>query len=198
MIRKSFRICFVAFLFIFQLQPAVGAENSDTAMCIRLFDYENSKDRQASWRTVNDNVMGGRSVGTYVINDTHLRFSGFINTNGGGFASIRHTVPALPFFGLESIRMSVRSDGRSYTLSLADEFCVRRGVSHRVALNAPASDEFMEVELPASDLVPMFRGRVVQAPPLDTNKIQEIRIMLSDSIDGDFRLDIAWIDVCRF
>ena len=166
-------------------------------MCVRLFDYQSEKKLETSWRLVNDNVMGGKSIGRLVVNENHLSFSGFINTDGGGFSSIRHAVPSLPFIGIDHIKMSIRSDGRPYTLSLADEFSVGRGISHRAGIDTDDSVDFQEVKLQANDLTPMFRGRRVQAPSLNTNTIQELRIMLSDSIDGDFRLDLQWIDVCR-
>ena len=41
------------------------------------------------WYSVNDGVMGGRSSGSFQVTDGKLRFSGVLNTNGGGFASIR-------------------------------------------------------------------------------------------------------------
>ena len=38
------------------------------------------------WRTVNDNVMGGRSRGGFDVDDGVLIFAGSTNTNGGGFS----------------------------------------------------------------------------------------------------------------
>lgn len=172
--------------------------HAETTMCIRIFDYQESEQSNASsWRLVNDDVMGGKSIGRFEVNETHLAFSGFINTDGGGFSSIRHSVPSLPFFGFDHIRMSVRTDGRPYTLSLADEFSVRRGISYRAIIGASASTNFQEVQISKIEFTPMFRGRMVEAPQLNTNTIRELRLMLSDSVDGDFRLDVQWIDVCR-
>lgn len=194
---KTLRLS-LAFLLSIICSPAmVGANDADTSMCVRLFDFKSQQNAGDQWQSVNDNVMGGRSAGRFVINNGYLTFSGSINTNGGGFASIRHTVPTLPFIEASYIRLSVRSDGRPYTLSLADEFSVRSGISHRAGLNALASNVLTEIDVSVGDLKPMFRGRQVQAPRLDTSAIQEIRIMLSDSVDGDFILDVAWVDVCR-
>jgi hypothetical protein len=38
-----------------------------------------------SWYVVNDNVMGGRSEGTFTIEQGTLRFAGRTNTDGGGY-----------------------------------------------------------------------------------------------------------------
>lgn len=193
--RALIRVC-LAIIFV-MLQPWSQAL-AETSMCIRLFDYQKpERSISSNWRLVNDNVMGGRSIGRFNVNENYLAFSGFINTDGGGFSSIRHSVPSLPFFGFDHIRLSVRSDGRPYTLSLADEFSVRRGISHRATIEASASKDFQEVNIAKSKFAPMFRGRMVEAPSLNTNTIQEVRLMLSDSVDGDFRLDVEWIDVCR-
>lgn len=196
MLTRLIKLVFLPFVFI--LLHAWTYVHAETAMCIRLFDYQKpGQSNSLSWRLVNDDVMGGRSIGRFAANEDHLAFSGFINTDGGGFSSIRLSVPSLPFFGFDHIRMSVRSDGRPYTLSLADEFSVRQGISHRAIIDAGASADFREVEISKHKFSPMFRGRMVQAPQLNTNAVQELRVMLSDFVDGDFRIDLQWIDVCR-
>ena len=53
-----------------------------------LADFTADRD-ELSWYVVNDNVMGGRSEGTFTIEQGTLRFAGRTNTDGGGFSSIR-------------------------------------------------------------------------------------------------------------
>jgi hypothetical protein len=43
------------------------------------------------WQIVNDTIMGGRSESGFVTENGQLQFSGVLNTNGGGFASLRQT-----------------------------------------------------------------------------------------------------------
>ena len=62
------------------------------------------------WRVINDNVMGGRSLGAVSANGDTLSFSGSLNTNGGGFASIR--VSARDLLGKDAI---VLKDGKQVT-----------------------------------------------------------------------------------
>jgi len=55
------------------------------------FNTQNSVD---TWRVINDGVMGGRSSGGPRFENGVMVFEGRINTNGGGFSSIRLDVEA--------------------------------------------------------------------------------------------------------
>ena len=62
-----------------------------------------SKGETVEWRTVNDNVMGGRSVGDFEVGDSTLNFKGRTNTNGGGFSSIRASAQSLSRWRVEAL-----------------------------------------------------------------------------------------------
>ena len=89
---------YIVLLAIFTTALHVHAEEKDSSLkkegSQRVAEYtvvHNFKENDASskWVTVNDNVMGGRSKGGFVIKKDRLIFSGATNTNGGGFSSIR-------------------------------------------------------------------------------------------------------------
>ncbi len=63
------------------------------------------------WQVVNDTVMGGRSQSEYVIEDQQLRYSGYLNTNGGGFAPLRSNRQDWSLEGFTRVRLKVRGDG---------------------------------------------------------------------------------------
>ena len=77
------------------------------------------------WYRLDDGVMGGKSLTDVNRIAFHenvvLSFRGTINTDGGGFTSIR---AALPYDGLpdnvDAIRIRYRGDGKTYKLLLAD------------------------------------------------------------------------------
>ena len=77
-----------------------------------------SKGETVEWRTVNDNVMGGRSVGDFEVGDSTLNFKGRTNTNGGGFSSIRASAQSLDLEGATGFRLKLKGDGRKYTYRL--------------------------------------------------------------------------------
>ena len=64
------------------------------------------------WRVINDNVMGGRSLGNISRTDQFLSFHGALNTNGGGFASIRVAAENMLPSSANGVRIRIRGDGR--------------------------------------------------------------------------------------
>ena len=62
--------------------------NDDQAPRRRLTDFD-SDDANQRWVAVNDDVMGGRSHGGLSFDAGILLFEGEIDTDGGGFSSLR-------------------------------------------------------------------------------------------------------------
>jgi len=179
---------------------ANSAEQSNDVRCGRLFDYTASASpimKSTGWYSVNDNVMGGRSLGSFDFTDNALRFKGEINTNGGGFASIRHDIASPLFAKADRLLFSVQTDGRDYSVNIRDQQSAASRISHRASLTTSSSKTFQTVEVLFSDLVPTFRGRIVASQQFIPSDVLSLSIMLSDGIDGQFGLNIAWIDVCH-
>lgn len=133
----------------------------DTHPHARPFTDFSDDDHNDRWRSVNDNVMGGRSLGDFAFDDGIMTFTGSINTNGGGFASVRfqldpNTLTYTPDTtddsaadgeqGVEAadpipftrIQLRIKTDGRPYRLLLADDTRYqRRTISHRALLSPP-------------------------------------------------------------
>jgi monofunctional biosynthetic peptidoglycan transglycosylase len=138
---------------------------------------------------VNDNVMGGRSVGGFEVSDGVLVFSGVTNTDGGGFSSIRTRSGDLHLDGFGGLKLRVRGDGRTYTL--------------RVSTGDPAysywarfstrPDAWQELGIPFSEFWPNRRGRRVDEAPVVPADIRELGILINDKNDGPFRLEVDWI-----
>ncbi len=166
------------------------------ADCRRLEDF----DEPGDWFIVNDGVMGGRSQGQAAIEDSTLRFSGMVVTAGGGFTSIRLGLDEGALAGSESIRVRARPDARMYGLTLEDDQAINgRRISHGATLSTPAEvddDGFVIVEVPHTALEPTVFGELVLAEPFRPDTASEIGIIISDGVDGEFALDVDWIDVC--
>lgn len=165
--------------------------------CRRVDDFDTD---DARWFVVNDGVMGGRSEGRITIEDSVLRFDGTIVTAGGGFTSVRLRLDGDELAGSTRIDLRVRADGRGYGMTYEDDEAIQgRSVSHVAgfAEASPADDDgFQTVSLGHDALAPSIFGRLVDAPPFDPDAAREIGIIIADGIDGDFVLDVDWIDAC--
>ena len=52
------------------------------------------------------------------------------------------------------------------------------------------------VEVAYEDLRPTVFGQPVDAPVFDPEQVSEIGIIIADSVDGTFLLEVDWIDAC--
>ncbi len=168
-------------IFLTLVGIAVSTQAGGTAAVFDASDFD--------WRVVNDTVMGGRSKGTIGRDENHVSFSGFLNTNGGGFASIRVPVRGLASKTSSGMRLRVRGDGRQYTFRLRPQ---NSRVSYWSEF-ATAQGEWMEVTLPFTSFWPNWRGRRLNAPQIQGQDIAEMGLMLNDGKDGDFAVEVDWI-----
>ena len=122
------------------------------------------------WHRLDDGVMGGRSETNHAVTEVAgrpgIHFSGTINTNGGGFASIRSPFEA---GGLTDdaagLKIKFRGDGRTYKVLLSDGGSSGpMGGSPSWQMDLPTKklspeDEAQVVTLPLKSFVPSFGGR---------------------------------------
>jgi NADH dehydrogenase [ubiquinone] 1 alpha subcomplex assembly factor 1 len=148
---------------------------------------------------VNDNVMGGRSKGDVRIADGVMTFFGAINTNGGGFSSVRLPIDRGTLAGASQIVLRVKHDGRvPYRLLVIDEPGRSRRTLHQRQLSFDAAPgEWQTVSVELSKMQPTRRGDPIVAAPLDPAAAIEIGFILNDATDGPFELQIDWIDITR-
>jgi NADH dehydrogenase [ubiquinone] 1 alpha subcomplex assembly factor 1 len=166
--------------------------------CERLIDFSNTESNKTTpWYSVNDSVMGGRSLGAFRIENGTLNFFGSINTNGGGFASIRHPLEANALAGTDRLRIAIQTDGRPYTINLRDRTSEALRVAHQAVIpSSDSSSGLQTVEVLYKDLVPTFRGRRVQTELFNPLEATSLSVMLADQQDGPFMAKIAWIEAC--
>ena len=143
------------------------------------------------WRTVNDNVMGGRSKGDHRIQGGLMVFRGSTNTNGGGFSSVRSITRPLELAGA-GLRLRLKGDGRTYTLRVSS-------VVQRATWWAPfpTQGEWETVVVPFSAFTPRWRGVPQEGPRLVPELVDGIGLMIYDDLNGAFALKIDSISNCR-
>lgn len=156
-------------------------------------DFSNP-DTIAPWQIVNDGVMGGLSQGTRFAEDDHMVFRGVINTNGGGFSSLRRRMAQDALSETVGLRLRVRSDGRDYKLTFrTSERWRGRSVSYQASIPTTTAEEWNEVTVPFSGMRTSIFGRTVRVAPFDPSDVREMGIILADGIDGPFKLDVKSI-----
>lgn len=162
-----------------------------------VISFESPAEVQA-WRAVNDDVMGGRSRGGSVIEESQLVFTGSINTKGGGFSSVRREMEPGALDGARAFIVSMKSDGRTYQLIARTS--VRFGgryVSYQAAIPMSPEGEWSNVRVVLSDFVPRVFGRIVPADEILPADVTEIGFIIADGVDGDFALSVKSIGIER-
>ena len=147
-----------------------------------LVDFGNDAEPKR-WRTILDGVMGGRSSGEFEVEDGRMLFTGVLNTNGGGFSSVRRPGRDLQLGqpGEEGIWLRVRGDGRTYTLRLRQPSSGRRyAASYRSTFATDKDQGWQQVFVPYSALVPTWRGRQLDLPAVQPTRVDEIGIGAMD------------------
>jgi len=181
---------------------------SPPAASQELFRFD-SPAAASAWMATDDRVMGGVSQSRMRYDPAgHAVFEGVMSLHrNGGFASVRAALssPApspVPSFAQKPAPppatakeadyvLTVRGDGKRYKLNLrtAGRF---DAVSYQAGFTTKP-DAWITVRLPATAFEPTFRGRRVNAPPLDPTLVREAGLMIADNQDGLFALHIKAI-----
>lgn len=171
---------------------------TEDAECRQLFSFADAAASDA-WRAVNDGVMGGRSRGGAAHRDGALVFSGSIDTDGGGFSSIRAPLPPGALAGMTGLRLRVRPDARRYRVTLRTNLHYQgTAIAWRAPIDAPRAGEWSDSVISFADLEPAVFGRPIDAGPFVPADATSIGIIIGDGEDGPFEILIDSIHACRF
>jgi len=171
-------------------------DETPKAGCRRLTAFDDDA-ANSRWQVVNDDVMGGRSDGGLAFEDGAPVFEGDINTNGGGFSSLRLPLEPGALVGPDRIELRGRPDGRSYMITFDDDLPSRdRRVSHRSPIAFDGTGEWQTASVAFDDLFPAIFGRPIEDLPFRADLATRLGLMISDGLDGPFRLEVDWIDLC--
>lgn len=170
------------------LLTMAGAVDAADAVEPKVLESFADSDGRLGWRVVNDNVMGGRSLGGFEVRDGTLHFTGRTNTDGGGFSSLRTAPVALNLAGFDGIRLHVQGDGRRYTWRLATDLIWRGLPVAYWADFETSAGKWETVDIPFTDFVPRARGARLDGSDVDPSNIMGMGLMIYDKKDGDFAI----------
>ena len=143
------------------------------------------------WRVVDDVVMGGNSNGNFSISkEGHAVFSGAISTaNNGGFSSLRHRFDKLNISNWKTIKLRLKGDGHKYQFRLKpNQF---NQFSYTTYFQTTTEWETIEIKL--TDLIPTFRGRILELDNFDGKELEEIGFLIGNKKNQEFKLTIESI-----
>lgn len=189
------RITLVAFVLMEIMMMIVAVSGFPKDASMRTRDLVTFKEPSPeSWRSIDDTVMGGvsRSRMSVTREGTGVFSGELLLDNGGGFTSVRTFMSQVDLSGYSGLEVRVKGDGRIYQLRLRTnrEF---DGVAYRARFTTE-DGSWTTVRIPFAAFEPTFRGRTVNgAQTLDPTRIRQLGILLSDSQEGEFRLELEWV-----
>lgn len=149
------------------------------------------------WEAVNDGVMGGKSSGGSSVENSSLVFAGVLNTDGGGFSSVRTPMTRGDLAGSSGLTLRVKSDGRAYKLALqTNKKNLFRSISFNLNIPVTPAGEWQEITAKFEDVKASIWGRSLSNVEFDPAKVKELGVIIADGKDGPFRLEVAWIKSC--
>ncbi len=164
--------------------------------CTRVTDFATAAQQQ-SWRVTLDGVMGGLSSGQVEFVDDTMVFTGEIVTQGGGFSLLRTGLDFDAFADGSYLQVRARADGRRYEMVFKDSLEGRRGsLFHEADVSFVDSDDWQEVRVELDGLRTTINGRPIDTEPFDKDRASEMGVILKDGVDGEFRIELDWVDVC--
>lgn len=171
-------------------QPTTSKPTPAPLPGIELFDFTNG---ELNWYTVDDNVMGGVSRSSVsLVEPSLLSFSGNMSLdNNGGFSSVRSNWMPMNLSDFDGVLLRVLGDGKTYRLRIRSA-----ETGSEISYNSvfkTTTDSWELFYLPFADMVPTYRGFVMDVGQIDKTAIGSFGFMLSDKQPGEFELQVDWI-----
>ena len=143
------------------------------------------------WEIVNDNVMGGVSIGDFKIQNNKLIFFGKLSSKfNGGFASIR-TRERIQLNSCEKINLKVIGDGNTYQIRIKDNLSNYYSYSQDFKTNGLEQ----EITLNLTEFKPVFRGTPLPLENFNKKLITELTFMIVSKKEPDFKLEISEVTI---
>ena len=150
-----------------------------------IFDL-NKKSNVKDWVILVDGVMGGRSSGTFELNDDGFGvFEGSISLeNNGGFSSLRYKFPKTATKEFTKMVVKLKGDGKNYQFRIK----ANSGDYYSYIATFSTSGEWEEIEIPLKDMYPGYRGRKLDQPNFASDYMEEIMFLIGNKKEESFKL----------
>lgn len=153
----------------------------------------------ATWTTVNDPVMGGKSTSAIAFGDGGLVFSGTLSLeNNGGFASTRSPVDpdiGRRAAGARSLRVEALGDGKTYLLKVGtgEQWSYIQRFT-----TAPGVHQSYELPIEGFQPVGMRLDPAPDAPQtFEPSEINQVSVYILDKQQGPFRIVVYAVSAVK-
>jgi hypothetical protein len=170
--------------------------NESEMFTMRIDFGENS---ESNWFVMNDDVMGGVSIGDTYYTDTTMVFEGEVSTeNNGGFVSFRSPTGDYDLSQYTQMEISYKSEGHNFTMIIADELMWYLP-EFRLEVIPTSTDwttsttslyDFKQFAM--TDFGEAETG--VEMSPEFLSDVIRLELRYSDFASGEFRLEIDYIE----
>jgi NADH dehydrogenase [ubiquinone] 1 alpha subcomplex assembly factor 1 len=154
---------------------------------VLLFDFSSSSD-WSGWAIQNDVVMGGESSSNLSRSAAgNAVFTGDVSLrNNGGFASLQSHFTPKDIRGYAKALIRLKGDGKHY------QFRLKASLDERASYiyTFKTSGEWQTIEIPLNNMEPSYRGTKLDQPNFNANEMQEVRFLIGNGKEENFRLEI--------
>ncbi len=157
-----------------------------------IFDF-NQKAIIKDWVIVDDGVMGGKSAGSFSLNEQgHGVFEGSVSLeNNGGFSSLRYSSERILVQDFTTIALKIKGDGKNYQFRIKSN----TGDYYSYITTFSTSGEWQEIQIDLKDMYPSFRGRKLDQANFEKEYIEQVAFLIGNKKEEKFKLLIDKIEL---
>ena len=157
-----------------------------------IFDF-NQKAIIKDWVIVDDGVMGGKSAGSFSLNEQgHGVFEGSVSLeNNGGFSSLRYSYERILVQDFTTIALKIKGDGKNYQFRIKSN----TGDYYSYITTFSTSGEWQEIQIDLKDMYPSFRGRKLDQANFEKEYIEQVAFLIGNKKEEKFKLLIDKIEL---
>ena len=159
---------------------------------IKIFDFNLNSDL-ASWKIINDAVMGGVSTSKFYLNTNgNGTFAGNVSLeNNGGFCAVKYVFEPLILNNASHFCIRLKGDGKKYQFRVK----THSTDSHSYIFPFQTSTDWQTIEIAITELYPAFRGQKLNLPNYGGFNLEEITFLIGNKKEETFRFLIDSIEV---
>lgn len=146
------------------------------------------------WKTVDDDVMGGRSQSKFTTDEKgHGVFYGVVSLeNNGGFSSVRYRFDKVSITSYTKAFLRVKGDGKQYQFRVKSS----KSESHSYKYYFDTDKSWQVIEIPLKMMEPTWRGMKPNLPNYPVETISELGFLIGNkkAEKFDLKIDKIWLE----